>query len=64
MWSQEAKNHFDTHFQDIVEMFTIIIIVVAVLILAMVPEIGSKPAVGMLSGFVGNVSGRSARMPQ
>lgn len=60
-WSLKEKHHFDTHFRDIVEMFTIIIIVVAVLILAMVSEIGSTPAVGVLSGIAGYVLGRGAR---
>lgn len=60
-WSLKEKHHFDTHFRDIVEMFTILIIVVAVLILAMVSEIGSTPAVGVLSGIAGYVLGRGAR---
>jgi hypothetical protein len=42
-------------------MFTILIIVVAVLILAIISEIGSTPAVGVLSGTAGYVLGRGAR---
>ena len=50
-----------THLQDTVEMFTILVIVSAVLILAMVSDIGPTPAVGVLSGIAGYVLGRSSR---
>lgn len=60
-WALKHQDHFEEHFRDIVEMFTIIIIVAAVLILAMVSEIGSTPAVGVLSGIAGYVLGRGAK---
>jgi uncharacterized repeat protein (TIGR01451 family) len=52
---------FKEHFRDIVEMFTILIIVIAVLILAMASELGPSPAVGVLSGIAGYVLGRGGR---
>jgi hypothetical protein len=48
------------HLRDTVEMFTILVIVSAVLILAMVSDIGPTPAVGVLSGIAGYVLGRSS----
>lgn len=55
------KPGFDQkHLRDTVEMFTILVIERAILILAMVSDIDPTPAVGVLSGSAGYALGRSS----
>jgi hypothetical protein len=56
-----TKNVAHYLFRDIVEMFTIVIIVSAVLVLSIVSDLGPTPAVGVLSGIAGYVLGRSVQ---
>ncbi|MEM7130533.1 MAG: hypothetical protein AAF702_29690 [Chloroflexota bacterium] len=54
------EEQLESHFREVVEMFTIVIIVAAVLVLAMVSSLGSNAAVSVLSGIAGYVLGRGS----
>ena len=54
------EEQLEARFREVVEMFTIVIIVAAVLLLAMVSSLGSNAAVSVLSGIAGYVLGRGS----
>jgi len=54
------NNKLYSHMQDLIEMFTIVVIISTLLVLSMVTTIGENAAIGILSGIAGYVLGSRA----